>query len=100
VGKTSELPAGERDMLLADLARREFFAKHSPHLQRVPRCGSDAVACRHRPWRGPVHASGEDSIRSLEGHGALIADSHGLRYRIPTPDVSTATVATFLSRYL
>lgn len=77
------LPVETRQLLEQDLAAREFV----PVIQRIvkssglwPPCTWDVITDR-----GPstVTIDSEDDVRKHGTHGALIADSSGVRYLIP-----------------
>jgi hypothetical protein len=78
----AELDTTTREQLAAELARREFI----PLIQRVSRVVEGGVASQ---WfvqtdRGDTNFElpSEDNIRPMGRDGALLIDSHGIRYRI------------------
>src|SRR5438552_7276407 len=78
----AQLSRPVRELLEADLARREFI----PLVRKI--CSVSAGA-EPTDWhvltdRGESHfvLNSEDSIRRMGPHGALVIDSHGIRFRI------------------
>lgn len=72
-----------RELLRRELAEREFV----PVIERIVSTSAPSPPCR---WnvetnRGQTsfQLESEDDIRRLGPNGALIADSHGIRYSIP-----------------
>jgi hypothetical protein len=76
------LPAETRARLEQDLSRRELL----PLIQRIRSVspGAEPTTWHVDTDRGETCFTlpSEDNIRRLATHGALIADSHGVRYRI------------------
>jgi hypothetical protein len=94
------LPAPLRRFLEDDLVRRHFV----PTIRRIL-----AVSGSGEPaeWevetdRGSTRFSlkSEEDVRRLPGHGALIADAHGVRYAIPDSRVLDAASRRILEHYL
>lgn len=82
LANVAELDTKTREQLAAELARREFI----PLIQRVSRVVEGGVASQ---WfvqtdRGDTNFElpSEDNIRPMGRDGALLIDSHGIRYRI------------------
>jgi Domain of unknown function (DUF1854) len=95
-----QLSAPARRLLEADLARREFI----PVIRSI-----DSVSAGAEPteWhvvtdRGETRfvLNNEDSIRRMGPHGALITDSHGIRFRIEDIRALDAHSRRVLRRYL
>jgi hypothetical protein len=96
----NELSAEQRELLQAELTRREFV----PVIQRIESISSLAEPCE---WivqtdRGPTSfvLNSEEHIRKLGPHKALILDSHGLRYLVPDAQQLDAHSRKLLARYL
>lgn len=94
------LPEQERAMLTRDLTAREF----TPVIERIHAVSSGAEPTT---WdvttdRGRVtfELPSEDNIRRLDTHGALIADTHGVRYRVLDMRKLDALSRKLLARYL
>lgn len=82
VRSLSDLPSATQSLLKEDLKRREFM----PVIQKIHSVSSSAEPS---DWlvttdRGQTTftLTSEDHIRRLPPNGALIADEHGIRYRI------------------
>jgi hypothetical protein len=82
VRNLSDLPSATQSLLKEDLKRREFM----PVIQKIHSVSSSAEPS---DWlvttdRGQTTftLTSEDHIRRLPPDGALIADEHGIRYRI------------------
>jgi hypothetical protein len=89
-----------RDLLEADLARREFI----PVIRSIYSVSSGAEPT---DWhvltdRGETRfvLNNEDNIRRMGPRGALIADSHGIRFRIEDTRTLDAHSRRILRRYL
>ena len=95
-----ELPAAERALLERELAAREFL----PIIHRIVAIsdGADPTLWHVETNRGAVQFSlpSEDNIRRLGPHGALIADSFGVRYRIPDLRHLDKASRALLNRFL
>jgi hypothetical protein len=96
----AELDRETRDQLAAELARREFV----PRILRVLRVVAGGVASQ---WfvqsdRGNTsfELPSEDNIRRMGSDGALLIDSHGIRYRITSVPQLDAHSRRILRRYL
>jgi hypothetical protein len=96
----AQLSPATRQLLEADLARREFI----PVIRSI-----DSVSAGAEPteWhvltdRGETRfvLNNEDSIRRMGSHGALITDSHGIRFRIEDTRALDAISRRVLRRYL
>lgn len=89
-----------RETLEADLAKREFI----PVIERVESvsAGADPTDWNVLTDRGPTRfvLTSEDHIRRLGPHGALITDSHGIRYRILDDRILDSHSRRILRRYL
>lgn len=89
-----------RELLEADLARREFI----PLIQTIY---SVSTGAEPTDWhvltnRGETRfvLNNEDSIRRMGPHGALITDSHGIRLRIEDTRALDPASRRILQRYL
>jgi hypothetical protein len=96
----AELDREARDQLAAELARREFI----PRILRVLRVVEGGVASQ---WfvesdRGDTsfELPSADNIRRMGNDGALLIDSHGIRYRIVSVPQLDAHSRRILRRYL
>lgn len=83
INDLAAIAARERDLIVADLAEREF----RPVVLRVLRTGGETFPS---DWeivtdRGPttIRLIGEDDIRRLGGGRVLIRDSHSIHFLIP-----------------
>ena len=95
-----QLDRPTRDLLEADLARREFI----PVIRSIYSVSSGAEPT---DWhvltdRGEARfaLNNEDNIRRLGPRGALISDSHGIRFRIEDTRALDAHSRRLLRRYL
>jgi hypothetical protein len=100
VEDAGSLPAAVRDVLLEDLARREFV----PHIDRILKVSTDAEPSE---WdvqtdRGPTKflLNSGDDIRRLSPYSALVIDVHGTRYLIEDTRKLDAASRRHLERYL
>jgi hypothetical protein len=96
----AELPAGVRQVLEEDLARREFV----PVLQRIYNVSTETAPSE---WdvqtdRGRTRfmLNSEDDIRRLGAYSALIIDVNGIRYLINDLRDFDAASSKILERYL
>lgn len=96
----AELDPTTRNQLAADLARREFI----PRILRILNVVEGGVASQ---WfvesdRGDTNFElpSEDNIRRMGSDGALLIDSHGIRYRITSVPQLDAHSRRILRRYL
>jgi hypothetical protein len=96
----AQLSVPVRQLLEADLARREFI----PVIRSI-----DSVSAGAEPtdWhvltdRGETRfvLNNEDNIRRMGQHGALITDSHGIRFQIEDARALDAHSRRILRRYL
>ena len=71
-----------RELLLADLAQREFV----PTIQRIVRVisggGSDHWTVKTDRGDTQFQLPSEDNVRRMGGDSALVIDAHGIRYQI------------------
>jgi hypothetical protein len=95
-----QLDRPTRDLLSADLSRREFI----PVIRSIHSVSSGAEPT---DWhvltdRGEARfvLNNEDNIRRMGPRGALIADSHGVRFRIEDTRALDAHSRRLLRRYL
>ena len=95
-----DLPPDQRQQLVHDLESREFL----PVIRRIY---SVSLGANPTLWlvdtdRGEIRFTlpSEDNIRRLGDHGALIADTYGVRYRILDLRVLDKHSRKILSRYL
>jgi len=96
----AELDSTTRDQLAAELARCEFI----PRILRILNVVEGGVASQ---WfvqsdRGETNFElpSEDNIRRMGSDGALLIDSHGIRYRITSVPQLDAHSRRILRRYL
>lgn len=96
----SLVPQPERDVLETDLARREFI----PVIRSIfsVSAGAEPTDWHVQTDRGETRfiLNNEDSIRRLGPNGALITDSHGIRFRIDDIRALDPQSRRFLRRYL
>jgi hypothetical protein len=89
-----------RDLLLADLAEREFV----PAIQRIVRVisggGSDHWTVKTDRGDTQFQLPSEDNVRRMGDDGALIIDAHGIRYQIVSIKALDAPSRRFLRQYL
>ena len=100
-----DLSAPARDVLVADLAKREFV----PVIERIVKVSSDSEPAE---WdvqtdRGPTRflLKSEDDIRRLGPHGeyphgASIVDAQGIRYLVPDTRVLDSASRRVLDLYV
>ena len=95
-----QLPPNQRDLLQAELTRREFV----PVVRRIVSISSLAEPCE---WhvetdRGPTSfiLNSDEHVRKLGPDKALILDSHGLRYLVPDARQLDSHSRKLLARYL
>jgi uncharacterized protein YxjI len=100
VERLADLPAEVRSVLEADLRRREFI----PVIKRIVHMTAFTEPSQ---WdvetdRGRTQflLGDEDDIHRLEGHRAVIIDTHGVRYLIPDTRALDAHSRRILERYL
>ena len=99
IAALTELPSDMRGLLEDELVRREFI----PTIRRIR---SIVPSAEPTTWtvetdRGPTmfQLTSEDHVRRL-GQGALIADAHGVRYRVLDMAQLDPHSRTLLGRYL
>lgn len=94
------LDAKTRELLAADLARREFI----PVIRRIVSVspGAEPTEWHVETDRGEARFTlvSEDSIRRMGASGALITDSHGIRFRIDDSRALDPHSNRILRRYL
>ena len=103
IAHVSELKAlrlDQRELLTAELTRREFV----PVIRRIESISSLAEPCE---WvvetdRGPTRfvLNSDEHVRKLGSDKALILDSHGLRYLVPDAKQLDTNSRKLLARYL
>jgi hypothetical protein len=100
LAEIARLSPPARELLEADLARREFI----PVIRQIH---SVSAGAEPTDWhvltdRGEARfvLNNEDSIRRMGEHGALITDSHGVRFRIEDTRALDPASARILRRYL
>jgi Domain of unknown function (DUF1854) len=100
VESLADLPADVRSVLEADLRRREFI----PIIERIVHMTAFTEPSQ---WdvetdRGRTQflLGDEDDIHRLDGHRAVIIDTHGVRYLIPDTRALDAHSRRILERYL
>jgi len=96
----SALPEPLRELLAQDLALRDF----APRIQRMVSVSSFATPST---WavetdRGPAQLllKAEEDIRRLPGRGLLIADGHGLHFRVDDLSALDKPSRRMLDRFL
>ncbi|MGA2033554.1 MAG: DUF1854 domain-containing protein [Thermoguttaceae bacterium] len=94
-----DLPAEARQIVVEELARREFI----PVIQRI----ESATTQEPSQWRvhtdrGPntFQVNSEDDVRRLDAHRASVVDSHGIRYLIPDTRKLDAASWQILEQFL
>jgi uncharacterized protein DUF1854 len=96
----NDLSSEQRDLLQAELIRREFV----PVIQRIVSISSLAEPCEWRVEtdRGPTSfvLNSDEHVRKLGSDKALILDSHGLRYLVPDAKQLDSHSRKLLARYL
>ena len=95
-----DLPAGPRETLQAELARREFL----PVLQRIVRVSTNAEPCEwdvetDRGRTSFVLRTDED-VRRLDDRRAMVTDANGVSYLIPDLGALDGASRRYLERYL
>lgn len=82
IAKLSALQEANRSLIEAELASREFV----PEISRIEEVSSFATPSTWtvKTDRGTTHfvLKGEEDIRRLSDNGLLIADNHGILYRV------------------
>lgn len=99
VAEPEKLSPDVRKVLEEDLARREFV----PVIQSIERITSaDPTEWTVTTDRGPTKfvVKGDDDIRRLGRHRALVVDAYGIRYFIPDTKKLDAASRKLLERYL
>ena len=96
----NDLPCEQRNLLQAELIRREFV----PVIERIVSISSLAEPCE---WcvetdRGPTSfvLNSDEHVRKLGPDRALILDSYGLRYLVPDAKQLDSHSRKLLARYL
>jgi hypothetical protein len=100
IERLADLPADVRSVLETDLHRREFV----PIVKRIVHM---AAFTEPSEWdvetdRGRVQflLGNEEDVHRLEGHRAVIIDTHGIRYLIPDTRKLDGHSRRILERYL
>jgi hypothetical protein len=100
IGRLADLPAEVRKVLESDLRCREFV----PIVMRIVHM---AAFTEPSEWdvetdRGRVQflLGNEEDVHRLEGHRAVIIDTHGIRYLIPDTRNLDGHSRRILERYL
>ena len=100
LAETGSLPTPVRDLLAADLAKREFI----PVIRKIfsVSAGAEPTNWHVETDRGEARfiLNNEDSIRRLDDNGALVTDSHGVRFRIQDANQLDPHSLRILRRYL
>jgi hypothetical protein len=95
-----QLDRAGRELLEGDLARREFI----PVIREIysVSAGAEPTDWHVLTDRGEAQfvLNNEDSIRRMGPHGALITDSHGIRFRIENTRALDPHSRRLLRRYL
>ncbi len=96
----NDLPLEQRQLLQAELTRREFV----PVIRHIVSISSLAEPCE---WhvetdRGPTSfvLNSDEHVRRLGSDKAIILDSHGLRYLVPDAKQLDSHSRKLLARYL
>ena len=96
----AEIDPKTREQLAAELARREFI----PRILRIMRVveGGGSIHWFVKRDRGDTsfELTSEDNIRRMGSDGALLIDSHGIRYRITSVPQLDAHSRRILRQYL
>jgi hypothetical protein len=94
------LPAAALDLLEADLAKREFI----PVIRTIysVSAGAEPTDWHVLTDRGETRfvLNNEDNIRRMGANGALVTDSHGVRFRIHDSNKLDPHSLRILRRYL
>ncbi len=100
LSELTQLAPTVRQLLEADLARREFI----PVIRSIysVSAGAEPTDWHVLTDRGETRfvLNNEDNIRRMGPHGALITDSHGIRFRIEDSRALDAHSRRILRRYL
>ncbi len=100
VANLAQLAPHVRQLLERDLARREFI----PVIRSIysVSAGAEPTDWHVLTDRGETRfvLSNEDNIRRMGSHGALITDSHGIRFRIEDTRKLDTPSRKLLRRYL
>ena len=100
LSELADLAAKARELVEADLERREFI----PVIRRIVSVspGAEPTEWHVETDRGETRftLNSEDSIRRMGPNGALITDSHGIRFRIDDSQKLDAHSRRILRRYL
>jgi len=100
VTDSAELDPKTRDQLAAELARREFI----PLILGILRVVQGGVSTQWfvKSDRGDTsfELTSEDNIRRMGSEGALLVDSHGIRYRIASLPQLDARSRRILRQFL
>lgn len=100
IERLADLPAEVREVLEVDLHRREFM----PIVKRIVHMTAFTEPSQWDVETDRGHTQfllgNEDDIHRLEGHRAVIIDTHGVRYLIPDTRKLDAHSRRILERYL
>jgi len=100
LAETEGLPAPVRDLLESDLAKREFI----PVILKIcsVSAGAEPTNWHVMTDRGETRfvLNNEDNIRRMGANGALVTDSHGVRFRIDDANELDVHSLRILRRYL
>lgn len=100
LAETSALPASVKELLEADLEKREFI----PEIRTIysVSAGAEPTDWHVLTDRGETRfvLSNEDNIRRMGANGALVTDSHGVRFRIHDSNQLDPHSRRILRRYL
>jgi hypothetical protein len=96
----SDLPADVRSVLETDLRRREFIpiVKRIIHMTAFTEPSEWDVETDR--GRTQFLLGNEDDVHRLDGHRAIIIDTHGIRFLIPDIRALDAHSRRILERYL
>ena len=96
----ADLSAEAREQLSAELARREFIPRILRILRVVEGGGSSQWYVKSDRGDTSFELTSEDNIRRMGSDGALLIDSHGIRYRITSVPQLDAHSRRILRQYL
>jgi hypothetical protein len=96
----ADLSTETREQLSAELSRREFVPRILRILRVVEGGGSSQWFVKSDRGDTSFELTSEDNIRRMGGDGALLIDSHGIRYRITSVPQLDAHSRRILRQYL
>jgi hypothetical protein len=96
----ADVSAETREQLSAELARREFIPRILYILRVVEGGGCSQWFVKSDRGDTNFELTSEDNIRRMGSDGALLIDSHGIRYRITSVPQLDAHSRKILRQYL